>query len=154
MAIFTILVLPFHEHGKPFHLLISFSVLSSVSSNFDHTSLSLAWWELHQDILYLRVLRKGHFLDFFLSQFAICIYKGRHGAGDIAENSNARSEGNRKRVTYLDWLDLLKPQSLSPGTHRLYEGHTFSNKVTYTNSALPMGLLWPFLFKPPQIPLL
>jgi hypothetical protein len=60
MAIFTVLFLPILEHGCYFHFLVStlgsfFRDLKFLSYRF-----SLAWLELHQDILYYSwLLKKG-----------------------------------------------------------------------------------------------
>jgi hypothetical protein len=52
------------------------------------------------------------------------MHTGRHGAGGGTKNSMSGSKGNRKREKPPDWLELLKPQSLSPETHFLQQGHS------------------------------
>jgi hypothetical protein len=48
MAIFIILFLNIHDHGRPSNLLISLSI----PQEFYHTNLSLGWLELAQDMLF------------------------------------------------------------------------------------------------------
>jgi hypothetical protein len=84
MAIFTMLILPIHEHGRSFHLLkpliFFFRDLKSLSSRtkiFTSRS-SLAWLALPQYILHYLWLLQRLLLSCFASQTIYHFYKGRH----------------------------------------------------------------------------
>jgi hypothetical protein len=59
MAIFTMLILPIHEHGRYFHILISFPI--SFFRDLKVLSYrSFTWWlEIHQDIILLMAIVKS-----------------------------------------------------------------------------------------------
>jgi hypothetical protein len=61
MAIFTMLTLPIHEHGRSFYLLRSSSIsffrdqllaLLVILCYACYTGISRAWLEFHQDVIY------------------------------------------------------------------------------------------------------
>ena len=71
--IITMLILLIYEHGQSFHLLMS-STYFFRNLKFCHTDLSLPWLELHQDILFVAIV-KG-VISLFLSQSIYHLFKG------------------------------------------------------------------------------
>ena len=73
MAIFTILILPIHEHGRSLHFW-DFQFLSWVTWKYCHTDLSLVWL-YYPKIFYIicGYCERCCFPNFFLNLFMICI---------------------------------------------------------------------------------
>ena len=74
----------------------------------------------------------------------------RPGAGAVAKGSTSGLAGYRIRGT-LVWLERLKPESPTPVTHFLQQGHTSSRKASLLIVPLPMSLWASFSFKPLQV---
>ena len=76
LGIFTMLILPIHEHGKSIHLLISPSISFFRYLKFLSYTSFTCLVSYTKTFYMIRVYRKCRFPNFFLSWFITCIKEG------------------------------------------------------------------------------